>query len=164
MALVRWTLQPDRRMPLPATGVEHIAGSANPSAIEPMADIRRLEVVIRLLEHRAVGTAIRRQVGALLAECEGVRLVAETGLRNDRGLLSETTDRLFARLLPTPRDDHDLYRLLFRLFPASGTWPTWTASRPAASLGCTTPCWGRRRQSRPAPLPSRRCSSGCRRR
>ena len=117
VALVHWMLQPDRRVPLPATGVEHAAGSANPSAIEPMADIRRLEVVIRLLEHRAVGTAIRQQVGALLAECEGVRLFAETGLGNDRGLLSETTDRLFARLLPTPRDDHDLYRLLFRMFP-----------------------------------------------
>jgi site-specific recombinase len=118
VALVQWMLQPDRRVPLPATGVEHAAGPANPSAIEPMADIRRLEVVIRLLEHKAVGAAIRRQVGALLAECEGVRLFAETGLGNDRGLLSETTDRLFARLLPTPRDDHDLYRLLFRLFPS----------------------------------------------
>ena len=117
VALVHWTLQSDRRVPLPATGLEHAAGSANPSAIEPMADRRRLEVVIRLLEHRAVGAAIRQQVGALLAECQGVRLFAETGLGNDRGLLSETTDRLFARLLPTPRDDHDLYRLLFRMFP-----------------------------------------------
>jgi site-specific recombinase len=117
VALVRWVVEPDRRIPLPATGIEHEAGSANPSAIEPLAELRRLEVVIRLLEHRTVGPAVQPQVAALVAESEGVRLFAETGLGNDRGLLSETTDRLFARLLPAPRDDHDLYRLLFRMFP-----------------------------------------------
>ena len=74
-------------------------------------------MLLRLLEHPNTGAAVRSQLAALLADSEGVRLVADTGLPNDRGLLNETADRLFRRLLPSPRDDHDLSALLLRLFP-----------------------------------------------
>src|SRR5436190_1350234 len=57
-----------------------------------------------------------RRVRELLA---AVGRLAEAGLPNDRGVGRETADRLFRRLLPTPRDEGDLANLLLRLFPSA---------------------------------------------
>jgi site-specific recombinase len=52
-----------------------------------------------------------------LEETDAVSLFAQAGLPNDRGLLSESLDRLFRIVLPAPREETDLARLLLRLFP-----------------------------------------------
>ncbi len=56
-------------------------------------------------------------IAALLDETDGVSLFAEAGMPSDRGLLPEAFDRLFAILLPTPREEGELARLFLRLFP-----------------------------------------------
>jgi site-specific recombinase len=59
----------------------------------------------------------RESIGALLKETVGTSLFAQSGLPNDRGLFAEAADRLFRIVLPTPRGDEDLSKLLLRLFP-----------------------------------------------
>ena len=56
-------------------------------------------------------------IAAILEETDAVSLFAQAGLPNDRGLLSESFDRLFRIVLPAPREETDLARLLLRLFP-----------------------------------------------
>ncbi len=56
-------------------------------------------------------------IAALLAETNGVSLFAESGLPSDRGLMSELSNRLFALLLPAPREYSELARLFVRVFP-----------------------------------------------
>jgi site-specific recombinase len=79
---------------------------------------RRLAVWLSILE---VSPEVRRRyqqsVAALLAETNGVSLFADSGLPSDRGLLSELSNRLFALLLPAPRDYSELARLFVRMFP-----------------------------------------------
>jgi site-specific recombinase len=101
--LGRWATRPDASLPAAET--------------EP-APLRRLHALLLILEQPALAAAVQVQVWALLGETQGVGLLAESGLPNDRGLLSETTDRLFHSLLPVARDDHDLAVLLSRLFPS----------------------------------------------
>jgi hypothetical protein len=157
VALVHWTLQSDRRCRCRPRASEHAAGSANPSAIEPMADRRRLEVLIRLLEHRAVGAAIRQQVGALLAECQGVRLFAETGLGNDRG----AAERDHRPAVRPPVDPHPATTTICTAccsvcFPTKKHLNYLDRISRAASAVCTPPCWGARggagRRHKEAPL------------
>jgi site-specific recombinase len=106
--LARYVTETDRRMPLPA-------GPAPPNHIA--AEYRRLGALAALLEGPELRGPVGTAITAILAESNGVSLVAETGLPSDRGLLHETTDRLFRRVLPAPRDDQDMAALLSRLFP-----------------------------------------------
>ena len=53
---------------------------------------------------------------ALLAETDATALFGETGIPVERGFLAELTDRVSSRLLPEPRDDRDLARVVRRLF------------------------------------------------
>jgi site-specific recombinase len=106
--LAMWMVEVDRRLPLPA----------QESGLEPDAHLRRLVALLCLLEQPALRELVRGQVAAMMAECEGVRLLSQSGLPNDRGLLSETTDRLFRRILPEPPDDQNLAVLVSRLFPS----------------------------------------------
>jgi site-specific recombinase len=99
--LLRWAMQPDHRLP----------GSEPPG-------LRRLHALLVSIEQPALAPLVRGQVQAILAETQGVRLLAESGLPNDRGLVSETTDRLFHAMLPAAREDRDLAGLLSRLFPS----------------------------------------------
>ncbi len=79
---------------------------------------RRQAVWLSVLE---VSPEIRRRcqesIAALLAETNGVSLFADSGLPSDRGLMSELSNRLFALLLPAPRDYRELARLFVRIFP-----------------------------------------------
>jgi site-specific recombinase len=52
----------------------------------------------------------------ILTETEGVNLFGETGIPSDRGFVAELSDRLIVRLLPQPTDEHDLARLVTRLY------------------------------------------------
>ena len=56
-------------------------------------------------------------VAAILDETDALSLFAGAGLPNDRGLVSETFDRLFRIVLPAPREERELARLVLRLFP-----------------------------------------------
>jgi site-specific recombinase len=60
--------------------------------------------------------AFQRSIAAIAAEPSGENPFGETGVPHRRGFLSEFLDRLMAYVLPSPRDDHDLSRLLRRLF------------------------------------------------
>jgi site-specific recombinase len=55
-------------------------------------------------------------LAALLAETDATALFAETGLPSQRGFWSELTRRVSMRLVPAPRDDRDLSRIVRRLY------------------------------------------------
>ena len=59
---------------------------------------------------------VRRAIRAILDETDGANLFGEVGIPSDRGFLSEFGDRLTAKLIPSPRDDHDLSHLVSRSF------------------------------------------------
>jgi site-specific recombinase len=106
--LSRFVMKPDAAMPLP--------GAAAASSLP--AELRRAVAFVGVLEAAPqLGEPVRAAFAAMAAEAAGLGLLAETGLPNDRGLFNETADRLLRRLLPAPRDDHELSRLLLRLFP-----------------------------------------------
>jgi len=56
-------------------------------------------------------------IASILDETDAVSLFAQAGLPTDRGLISETFDRFFRIVLPAPREENDLAKLLLRLFP-----------------------------------------------
>ena len=110
VALMSWLRQKDDSIPLlqPPQGLD---GWAH-------AERRREFVWLCILD---ASPEVRERHGAALAaileETDGVSLFAQAGLPTDRGLLSETFDRLLNSVLPAPREERDLARLLVRLFP-----------------------------------------------
>jgi len=56
----------------------------------------------------------------VLRESESANLFGTTGLPGERGFLAELSNRLLRKLLPQPADEHDLGRLLQRLFERKG--------------------------------------------
>ena len=104
------------------------AGLPPPSSLwfppEPPA-VARLRVAIsafeRFPELRARWVAGLRDV---LAASTGVKLFADTGLPNDRGLVQETSDRLARRFLPRPPEHGQLAELFARIFrqPKDASW------------------------------------------
>jgi len=79
---------------------------------------RRQTVWLSILElSPEIRHRFQETVATLLAETNGISLFADSGLPSDRGLLSELSNRLFALLLPAPRDYRDLARLFIRIFP-----------------------------------------------
>ncbi len=59
----------------------------------------------------------REGVTFLLRETAATSLFSQSGLPNDRGLFAEAADRFFQIVLPSPREDSDLAKLLQRMFP-----------------------------------------------
>jgi site-specific recombinase len=55
-------------------------------------------------------------LGSVLRDTTAVALFADSGMPNDRGLGSETIDRIARRVLPRPPDDEDLERFVSRIF------------------------------------------------
>ena len=55
-------------------------------------------------------------LSSLLAEGDGAPLFGDVGVPSERGFLSELGDRLSAKLIPAPRDAHDLADVVYRLF------------------------------------------------
>ena len=110
MELVEWTRGGRARTLLRTTRT---------SAPNPEGATERLPLVLMLFEGvPELRSVVFDSMGAMLAESEGAALFGETGLPSHRGFLSELGDRVMDRMLPVPRDDHDLTRLVHRLFPS----------------------------------------------
>jgi len=58
-------------------------------------------------------------LASILAETDATNLFGVAGLPSDRGFMAEAGERIAQRLLPAPRDDHDLTRLVLRLYATS---------------------------------------------
>lgn len=81
------------------------------------ADTARLRLLLHVLESCASARErMREAVGVLLAESDATALLAETGMPSDRGFLAEGSERLWAKILPEPRDPGDLDRFVRRCF------------------------------------------------
>jgi site-specific recombinase len=80
-------------------------------------DRSRLIKAIEVLEALPdVRRGLQDTFADILSETEGVNLFGETGIPGDRGFIAELTDRVMGRVLPEPSDDHDLARLVSRLY------------------------------------------------
>jgi site-specific recombinase len=81
----------------------------------------------------------------VLRESESANLFGATGLPGERGFLAELSNRVLRKLLPQPADEHDLARLLRRLFARKrhierfARLPTETFDRLAALVASVDP-------------------------
>lgn len=109
--VLAWSRERDRELPVP-DGRALGPGEANPA-------LRRLAFLIRLLEiSPPLRDGLRASVRGLLAATDCVDAIADTGVDHDRGFVGELVRRLVARVLPAPREAHELGPLLARLFPS----------------------------------------------
>ena len=82
------------------------------------AEWKRERVWISILETSPeIRMEYHAAIASILEETDGVSLFAQSGLPSDRGLFSEMFERFFRIVLPAPRNDSDLSKLLLRLFP-----------------------------------------------
>jgi site-specific recombinase len=104
-ALVNWTRR-SNKPPVVTPGMRGVP-----------QQFQRLALLLEVLEHRpAPRRALQHAFIEIVAETEGANLIGEAGLPSERGFLAEFSDRFIERLLPRPRDDHDLASVLARLF------------------------------------------------
>ena len=76
-------------------------------------DSARLRLLLHCLEVSAsVRERIQQAMGALFSESDATALLAETGMPSDRGFLAEATQRVWAKILPEPRDPGNLDRFV----------------------------------------------------
>ncbi len=78
---------------------------------------RQDRLILALHADETQRAAFHGAIAAILAEADGTNLFGVAGIPAERGFLAEASDRLLAHVLPRPRDDHDLARILHRLFP-----------------------------------------------
>ena len=98
IALIEWTRQ-------------------GPTDVDGRPDRSRLVKAVDVLEALSdVRRGLQDTFADILSETEGVNLFGETGIPGDRGFIAELTDRVMGRILPEPSDDHDLARLVSRLY------------------------------------------------
>jgi site-specific recombinase len=110
-----------------------VAGLPPPQALwnppEPSA-VARLRILVGAFERfpdlRAVWSDA---LSAVLGVSTGIKLFAEMGLPNDRGLIPETADRLARRFLPRPPEHGQLAELFARIF-RRGRDAEWVAVMP----------------------------------
>ena len=60
--------------------------------------------------------SVQDTFGEILSETEGVNLFGDSGIPSDRAFLAEFVTLVMRRLLPQPSDQHDLSRLVARLY------------------------------------------------
>lgn len=85
------------------------------------AAIRRWTLLLDFLDANAdLRAALQDAVAEILSETEGVNLFGAAGIPSSRGFIAELGDRVVGRVLPAPRDEHDLARLLTRLYRTKG--------------------------------------------
>ena len=90
--------------------------------VDGTPDRSRLQMLVQVMEGvPAVSARVQDTFAEILTETEGVKLFGETGIPSDRGFVAELSDRLIARLLPQPTDEHDLSRLVTRLYASAGS-------------------------------------------
>jgi site-specific recombinase len=61
-------------------------------------------------------TSFLSALSALFAEGDGTALFGDVGIPSDKGFFAELGSRISARLIPSPRDAHDLVEIASRLF------------------------------------------------
>lgn len=101
---------PEQLLAIEQLGRFVVAGPGIPTAGHP-ALVRLEWLVVALEKLPAAQRRFEATLGTVMEATRGVKLLAEIGLPNDRGLLAETTDRLARRLLPEPPATHELWRL-----------------------------------------------------
>jgi site-specific recombinase len=105
-----WLRRKDHRLPelSPATG--SFAGTG--------PEWRRERVWLAILESSpTLRDRYHAGIASILEETDAISLFAQAGLPTDRGLIPETFDRFFRIVLPAPREETELAKLLVRLFP-----------------------------------------------
>lgn len=118
-------LDPAAPLPIQVEMLERIgrwvcAGLPPPQALwnppEPAA-VARLRILVTALERfPELRDNWAHALADVLAASTGIKLFAETGLPNDRGLMQETADRLARRFLPRPPEHGQLAELFARIF------------------------------------------------
>ncbi len=107
--LATWVRQHDGAMPWPA-------GEADPAGGD--ARYRRLGVLIMVVERtEQAHDAVRTALEDALRNGDALALFAEAGIPEHRGIVQEALERVQRLLLPAPRDEHDLGRLVARVVP-----------------------------------------------
>jgi site-specific recombinase len=100
--------------------VELKAWSTSGHRWRPDRRLDRLEALLSLIEAQTeIRSGFQQTVGQILAEMHSVESFAEAGLHPREGLWSDAARRLTQRILPSARDDSDLSRLVFRLYPTA---------------------------------------------
>jgi len=110
VAFYSWVRRSDERLPELRLATETFANTG--------PEWRRERVWLSVLESSSVlRDRYNAGIASILDETDAVSLFAQAGLPTDRGLISETFDRFFRIVLPAPREENDLAKLLLRLFP-----------------------------------------------
>jgi site-specific recombinase len=79
--------------------------------------LARLHALLRTLETvPAFRQRLAATLGSVFRDTTAVALFAEAGMPSDRGISSETLDRIARRILPRPPDDENLERFVSRVF------------------------------------------------
>jgi site-specific recombinase len=80
--------------------------------------LHRLEQLLSLLESDALQRAsFQKAFHAMLAGTQSINLFAESGLHPRESLWSEVLRRLVERVLPSAREEDDLSKLVYRMYP-----------------------------------------------
>jgi site-specific recombinase len=109
--LFNWLRVPDQH-------IHELAGPGVENTEWHSAVWKRERVWVSVLEASPeVRERYREAIGTLLKDTAATSLFAQSGMPNDRGLFAEAADRVFRIVLPTPRSDEDLSKLLLRMFP-----------------------------------------------
>ncbi len=112
LALHEWT-RAGTRLP------DHADDSAD--GVLGAADTARLRLLLRVLEAApAVRDALHGALAAVFAGTDATNLLAETGIPHDRGFAAEAARRLWAKVLPEPRDPQELAQFMRHSFPREG--------------------------------------------
>ena len=81
--------------------------------------VRRFRLFVEALwTFPGVRERFSRLVQSVLADQSAQTFFAKMGIPGDRGLFSETVDRLSRRLMPQPIDEQEITQTLARMFPA----------------------------------------------
>ena len=99
----------------PDTDVKVMGAQATGAWQMDSSAIDRVHLLVMTLHNDAVRrTRVRETLLVTMSQCEARGLFGDFGMPSERGFLAEGSDRLLGRLLPQPRDDHDLAYLLRR--------------------------------------------------
>jgi site-specific recombinase len=97
-----------------------VSRSSSPTGKGAGKRMTRLETVLALMESQSeLRVQFQQGVREILTEVRSVELFAEAGLHPREGLWSEALRRLMEELLPSAREDTDLSKLVFRIYPTS---------------------------------------------
>jgi site-specific recombinase len=79
-----------------------------------LARLRQLIEVVQ--DDASLRAKLSATLGSVFRDTSAVHLFSEAGLPSDRGIATETIDRISRRILPRPPDDENLERLVSRVF------------------------------------------------